>query len=118
MGTFLREKWKWIAAGVIFLALLLQFGGKTVVVINQALTDLCEVHVSLSADREAWGPNRAGSTIRNHQSRDIHLPLYMTLFSGRAPTLHVWVVDCEGHLVAQNTFEEFNKSLVIWEVKK
>jgi len=117
MKDFLREKWKWIIAGVIILVVLLQFGGKTVTVINQMGIEFCEVYVSTSAELADWGPNRLGYPIKFHQSRDIHLPIYLTLFEGRAPTLYAWVVDCEGNVVKHTSFEEFRKSLVIWEVK-
>lgn len=105
MGEFLRRRWYWIWAALVLLALLLRYGGTTVVVRNQSFRTLCVVHISRSADPGAAEPNRLGSVLRYPQSRDIRLPLAWSLFvPAEERRLYAWAWDCEGNLVEAAEF--------------
>ena len=80
MSEFLRRRGLWILAALLFLALLLRYGGTTVVVRNQSFRTICAVQVSRAVDQAEAGPNRLGGPLRYPQSRDIRLPLFWNLF--------------------------------------
>lgn len=105
MGEFLRRRWYWILAAMALLALILRFGGTTVVVRNQSFRSICAVQISRSADPAESGPNRLGGTLRYPQSRDIRLPLAWSLFvPPEERRLYAWAWDCEGKLIEAAEF--------------
>jgi hypothetical protein len=116
LSEFLRRRWAWVLAALALLALLTQFGGVTLVVRNQAAQPVCAIYVSTSADPAERGPNRLWSRLRPPQSRDIRLPLFLTLFTPAGEReLHAWAVDCDGAAIEGATFRG-GESLFLWEV--
>mgnify|MGYP001766174243 CR=1 FL=1 len=116
LRDFLSRRWAWVLAGLVLLILWVQFGGVTVVVRNQAYRTICAVHIAASGDPADWGPNRLGSQLRSPQSRDIRLPIYLTLFTpADERLLYAWAIDCEGELIETEEFRG-GHSLFLWEV--
>ncbi|MBN2387570.1 MAG: hypothetical protein JXB85_11165 [Anaerolineales bacterium] len=116
MGEFLKRRWAWILAGLLLLVLVIQFGGVTIVVINQSSETICAVHVNTSGSEFDRSPNRLLSRLPRPQSRDIRLPLFLTLFiPADERILYTWAFDCEGTLLAENQFRG-GDNLFLWEV--
>ena len=116
LRDFFARRWAWILAGLVVLVLFVQFGGVTLVVRNQAIQPICEVHVATVGDQADWGPNRLWSQLRSPQSRDIRLPIYLTLFRPAGErVLYAWAVGCDGELIEAGEFRG-GDSLFLWEV--
>jgi hypothetical protein len=116
LRDFLAHRWAWVLAALVLLILFVQFGGVTIVVRNQALQPICEVHVSTESDQADWGPNRLWSQLRSPQSRDIRLPVSLTFFiPAEERTLYTWAIGCDGDLIETAQFRG-GDSLFLWEV--
>ena len=116
LRDFFVRRWAWILTALVLLILFVQFGGVTVVVRNQAYATICEVHISTSDDQADWGPNRLWSQLRSPQSRDIRLPIYLTLFTPAGErALYTWAVGCDGELIDAGQFRG-GDNLFLWEV--
>jgi len=115
---FFRSKWFWLAAGILLIAAVIQWGGKTIVVMNSAYKDICEVHVSYHNDQTNWGPNRISSRIVWPNSRDIHLPIYFNWSKAAGDDqLNLWAVDCSGNVINTAQFDA-RRSFITWQVSR
>jgi hypothetical protein len=116
LRDFIAHRWAWILVALVLLILFAQFGGVTLVVRNQAYQNICEVHVSTAGDQADWGPNRLWSQLRSPQSRDIRLPISLTLFIPAGErVLYTWAIGCDGELIEAGEFPG-GDSLFLWEV--
>jgi hypothetical protein len=116
MSEFLRRRGLWILAALLFLALILRYGGTTVVVRNQSFRTICAVQVSRAVDQAEAGPNRLGGPLRYPQSRDIRLPLFWSLFvPAEERRLYAWAWDCEDNLIEAAEFRG-GDNLFDWQV--
>ncbi len=87
------------------MALILRYGGVTVVVRNQSFQTICSVQVSRAADPAEAGPNRLGGVLRYPQSRDIRLPLAWSFgVPAEQRRLYAWAWDCSGNLIEAAEF--------------
>jgi len=115
----INSKWIWLIVGVIVLGALLQWGGKTIVIMNSAIDDICQVHIANVNDMAQWGPNRLLGKIVWPNSYDIHLPMYFRWFkSATATTYYVWALDCNGNVINTTQFDEKDGGFITWQVSR
>lgn len=119
MRDFLKKNWKWLLIVLAVIFIFLQWSGKTVIVLNNAYTPICEVHISPSPDTAEWGPDRVPGDIKWPNSFDIHLPMYLTWFRSPAEKqLHMWALDCAGNLLEYTIYPEEVGHTYTWQVSK
>ena len=119
MKKFLKAGWKWILIALAVIFVFIQWSGKTVIVLNNAYTTICEVHISTASEQEEWGPDRVPGDIKWPNSYDVHLPMYMTWFKpAEEKILHMWALDCEGNLLETMIYPEEAGHTYTWQVSK
>lgn len=119
MKKVFKSKWVWAIIAVIAVAAILQWGGKTVVIRNAAIKDICEVHVSYVNDIAKWGPDRLIGRIVYPNSYDLHLPMYLDWFKpATQTTLNLWAVDCDGNVINSIQFDGKQGSFFTWQVSR
>jgi hypothetical protein len=115
----INSKWIWLIIGVLVLGTLLQWGGKTIVIMNSAIDDICQVHISNVNNMAQWGPNRIVGKIVWPNSYDIHLPIYIHWFKpATATTYYVWALDCNGKVINTTQFDEKDGGFITWQVSR
>jgi hypothetical protein len=103
---FFKGKWIWLLIAVALVVVVVAWGGKTIVVMNSAFTNICEVHISYNTDPGTWGPNRILGKIVWPNSYDIHMPIYFDWFKPAGQTtVQVWAVDCDGKVINTTQFD-------------
>lgn len=119
MKKIFSTKWTWIVLVVLALAVLVQWGGKTVVIHNLATEDICQVHIATVNDVNSWGPNRMLGRIVYPNSYDIHMPLYYRWFKSNPGSInYLWAVGCSGDVIAALQFEEKAGGFIACDISK
>lgn len=119
MAKIFKSKWFWIAAAILAVAAILQWGGKTIVISNASIDDICQVHVSMANDTTNWGPNRLVGKIVYPNSYDLRLPLYFRWFkASTGSTFYMWAVDCNGKVINTTQFDEKDGGFITWQVSR
>lgn len=119
MKKVFRNKWVWAIIAVLALAAIVQWGGKTIVIRNAAIKDICQVHASYIDDVAQWGPDRLVGKIVYPNSYDLHLPMYLHWFKPAGQTiLFLWAVDCDGNVINTAQFDDRQGSFYTWQVSR